>query len=392
MSPKSKGPIKSDKSDNNESDNTSPIMRATAELSPDMLFKLSRRYQRMASKQLRRNGHSSPAESVAHQSTERLTATNNGRELNSPNKDKVATVADPVVHFQAFTQKGEGSSHPKMNKGKGVDPGNWGGVELSENFSDDDFEAQRQAFENFAEINRVIKEEERSTPDGFFDQKSPIDLVSPGPSAPVVVSSSAPRTKEGNESGQTKSERIASLKRELSELEQDDVFLRPIVKIPSSRAQQAVKNSLEDKIRKSAPGKPSKKQSVRPEKVRIAVGSSIEKAIRESAGNKTDPPPSDSSHGSSSSSSDNEPDRSAAEDEGKQRMSTSQSRDRSHSKRSQSSRTERESRMILKPIPPTKYEGLQIPKHTNGLYARDQLTLKPVGYLKISRYFSCLTI
>ncbi|KAJ7673765.1 hypothetical protein DFH06DRAFT_1292612 [Mycena polygramma] len=43
---------------------------------------------------------------------------------------------------------------PSRNKGKGPDPRNWGAAGLSVDFSERDLEAQREAFENFAEINR----------------------------------------------------------------------------------------------------------------------------------------------------------------------------------------------------------------------------------------------
>jgi hypothetical protein len=62
---------------------------------------------------------------------------------------------------------GEGLSR---KKGKGVDPRNWGNVDFLHEFTDGDFEAQRDALEIFAEINRVLKWEQFTTPPGFFDE------------------------------------------------------------------------------------------------------------------------------------------------------------------------------------------------------------------------------
>ncbi|KAJ7673154.1 hypothetical protein DFH06DRAFT_1123884 [Mycena polygramma] len=49
---------------------------------------------------------------------------------------------------------------PSRNKGKGPDPRNWGAAGFSVDFSEHDIEAQREAFDNFAEINRKVKQEE----------------------------------------------------------------------------------------------------------------------------------------------------------------------------------------------------------------------------------------
>ncbi|KAJ7334219.1 hypothetical protein DFH08DRAFT_814245 [Mycena albidolilacea] len=51
---------------------------------------------------------------------------------------------------------------PSRNKGKGPDPCNWGAVDSLVDFSDHELEAQREAFQNFAEINCVVKQEEHT--------------------------------------------------------------------------------------------------------------------------------------------------------------------------------------------------------------------------------------
>ncbi|KAJ7652654.1 hypothetical protein DFH06DRAFT_1134113 [Mycena polygramma] len=51
---------------------------------------------------------------------------------------------------------------PSRNKGKGPDPRNWGAAGLSVDFSERDLEAQHEAFENFAEINRKCGTDNKS--------------------------------------------------------------------------------------------------------------------------------------------------------------------------------------------------------------------------------------
>ncbi|KAF7303304.1 CCHC-type domain-containing protein [Mycena kentingensis (nom. inval.)] len=53
---------------------------------------------------------------------------------------------------------------PSKDKGKGVDPKNWGGISFDETWGEADLAAQRDALANFEEINRVIKEEPVATP------------------------------------------------------------------------------------------------------------------------------------------------------------------------------------------------------------------------------------
>src|SRR6201996_4410033 len=71
-----------------------------------------------------------------------------------------------LVDVSPAIPAGEG---PSRNKGKGPDPRNWGAMDSLIDFSEKEFDAQREAFENYAEINRVIKEDRESAPHGFFD-------------------------------------------------------------------------------------------------------------------------------------------------------------------------------------------------------------------------------
>jgi hypothetical protein len=75
-------------------------------------------------------------------------------------RSRGAKKLDPKHHhpfLSPIVPSGEG---PSRSKGKGAHPGNWGAADFSEQFAEADFEAQRAAFANYEEINRVIKSEE----------------------------------------------------------------------------------------------------------------------------------------------------------------------------------------------------------------------------------------
>jgi hypothetical protein len=61
---------------------------------------------------------------------------------------------------------GGGSS---KDKGKGVDPRNFGAIPSLIDFTEDELAAQKAALVNFEEINRIIKQESVSPAPGFFD-------------------------------------------------------------------------------------------------------------------------------------------------------------------------------------------------------------------------------
>ncbi|KAK6978279.1 hypothetical protein R3P38DRAFT_3469860 [Favolaschia claudopus] len=69
---------------------------------------------------------------------------------------------------------------PSRDKGKGPDPRNWGDIHSLRSFSEDEMRAQREALDNFAEINRIIKQEEFTPHLEFSDE------VSQRPSSPRV--------------------------------------------------------------------------------------------------------------------------------------------------------------------------------------------------------------
>ncbi|KAJ7912011.1 hypothetical protein B0H13DRAFT_2327748 [Mycena leptocephala] len=105
---------------------------------------------------------------------------------------------------------------PSRNKGKGPDPRNWGAIGSLIDFSEEELEAQHEAFQNFAEINRVVKQEEREctprphVPNVGLKPTIKIPKVNP------TVSDPLPENKGTTMPGQADAERIAELERELS--------------------------------------------------------------------------------------------------------------------------------------------------------------------------------
>jgi hypothetical protein len=167
-----------------------------------------------------------------------------------------------------------------------------------------------------------------------------------------IVSEPLPKNKVVNQPGQANAERIAELESELSLLRQSDEPAQPVLKKPSSEAKRAFEQNIADLIRGD---RPAKEFSTKPREAtpsRIAAGSFLDKAIRGAAQLSYNPPPSEPSDGSSSSSSDeaSSPNADAPSNAGR-RSSTSVRQTPS------SSRSRRNNRMLLKPIPPTKYTG-----------------------------------
>ncbi|KAJ7900524.1 hypothetical protein B0H13DRAFT_2336543 [Mycena leptocephala] len=57
---------------------------------------------------------------------------------------------------------------PFQPKGKGVDPGNWGDTSSFQDYAEGDLKAQQEILLNYEEINRFLKEEEKSDPFHFL--------------------------------------------------------------------------------------------------------------------------------------------------------------------------------------------------------------------------------
>ncbi|KAJ7763249.1 hypothetical protein B0H14DRAFT_2633781 [Mycena olivaceomarginata] len=138
---------------------------------------------------------------------------------------------------------------PSHNKGKGPDPCNWGPVGSLVDFSEQELEAQRDAFRNFTEINRVVKQEKRA--------KSTLHVHVPnvGLKPPIkilkvnrTVSKPLPENKGTTKPGQADAEWIAELEREFSQLRQSDLLKRTMLIPPSSEAKCTIEQNIADAI------------------------------------------------------------------------------------------------------------------------------------------------
>nr|GAT58301.1 gag protein [Mycena chlorophos] len=208
---------------------------------------------------------------------------------------------------------------PSQNKGKGVDPRNWGDTSLKD-WSEADLNAQRDAFANFEEIRRIIKQESVSTPPDFFKEMrepsadapqhaaSPVirlTRVSPAPS-PVVngdgVPAQSPSAHEGPVSGQTTSEDVAAVRAEMQQhiarLEQElREAQKPASTLERAKARKILDNYVEglaqenpkrmSSRRSSGPRSKEQKMRIKPKEPNSYDGSpnatAFHRLVRESA-------------------------------------------------------------------------------------------------------------
>ncbi|KAJ7918063.1 hypothetical protein B0H13DRAFT_2321712 [Mycena leptocephala] len=135
------------------------------------------------------------------------------------------------------------------------DPGNWGDLSFLENFTEGDFQAQREALENYAEINRIIKQEEISAPPDFFKDVPSLKTPETEQKLPEPTESiDSPRDNEV--SGQIKDEIIAELMRQLDELRQEQNQNKddePNSAKPAKSAQQTVQQNIADLMHRGKP-------------------------------------------------------------------------------------------------------------------------------------------
>ncbi|KAJ7302843.1 hypothetical protein DFH08DRAFT_945523 [Mycena albidolilacea] len=264
----------------------STVVRATNEMSREDYEALARRYQAMAD----------DARSAAEISDTRVEQASHSAVLGDSGSlgDSLGNQGNIISgsNVAIATEKQDGSSvellvpispisspipGPSRAKGKGVDPGNWGNTSFLGNFSEKDFQEQRDAFENYAEINRVLKEETITTPPDFFD-----DLRDP------ELSGGSPPAVTGNphivfQSGQTKDEKIAELEAQLSYFEQW-APKKPVISEPKkSQTKTVVDDYITKLVRPDQKLKKPNANHVRMTPGLIAIGSTLDKAIRGSA-------------------------------------------------------------------------------------------------------------
>ncbi|KAJ7711857.1 hypothetical protein B0H14DRAFT_2645580 [Mycena olivaceomarginata] len=128
----------------------------------------------------------------------------------------VVSATAPAPHMDTAplspaVPSGEGTSR---SKGKGPDPRNWGGLDFSDEFSESELKAQKEALSNFEEINRMIKQEELPTPPGFFNDLPDTGSIAEHRPEQVVVFKEPPRKRDGKMSGQTPSNKHVKSERD----------------------------------------------------------------------------------------------------------------------------------------------------------------------------------
>ncbi|KAJ7892339.1 hypothetical protein B0H14DRAFT_3428095 [Mycena olivaceomarginata] len=136
-----------------------PTSLATREMSEEQLIAVARRYESLALEA--RAAARQPEQKIPHESLIDLDG----------HPEIVVSATAPVPHMDTVplspaVPSGEGTSR---SKGKGSDPRNWGGLDFSDEFSESELKAQKEALSDFEEINRMIKQEELPTPPGFFN-------------------------------------------------------------------------------------------------------------------------------------------------------------------------------------------------------------------------------
>ncbi|KAJ7482141.1 hypothetical protein B0H11DRAFT_2280205 [Mycena galericulata] len=169
---------------NNAKKSLSPISRATQDMSNNELIQIARRYQSLANEALAAVGQGTGGDLRESVNAGPKAPLNDAVPSNQWSRGSPVMMGKSPV--SPAIPSGEGTSG---NKGKGVHPGNWGAADFSEQFSEEEFEAQKAAFANYEEINRVIKSEGNETPLEFPDEVSVIDLESSGEETPLIVDS-----------------------------------------------------------------------------------------------------------------------------------------------------------------------------------------------------------
>ncbi|KAJ7620079.1 hypothetical protein FB45DRAFT_871155 [Roridomyces roridus] len=223
--------------------------------------------------------------------------------------------------------------------GKGVDPREWGNLGFAQNLNEQDLQAQRDALNNAYML----------PPPAFLNN----------PVTPAVVSAAVPATSsvaveqapaaDQSQPAKNKDARIAELEEIVRQLS-----VQRETPAPENQARAAVDGHIANLVRRGntrhvtvAPAEPARNTPGR-----IAAGSTLDRAIRASVAppDASPPDPSDSSDSSSDGNrSDHEGDMSDAA-----RRTAAASR---HRRMSSHNSSGRKPKMLLKPIPPTKYDG-----------------------------------
>ncbi|KAJ7820150.1 hypothetical protein B0H14DRAFT_3736161 [Mycena olivaceomarginata] len=240
----------------------STVVRATNEMSREDYEALARRYQAMAD----------DARSAAEISDTRVEQASHSGVLGDSGSlgDSLGNQGNIISgsNVAIATEKQDGSSVELLVP---ISPISSPVPGPREREGEKDFQEQRDAFENYAEINRVLKEETITTPPDFFD-----DLRDP------ELSGGSPPAVTGNphivfQSGQTKDEKIAELEARLSYFEQR-APKKPVISEPKkSQTKTVVDDYITKLVRPDLKLKKPNTNHVRMTPGRIAIGSTLDK-------------------------------------------------------------------------------------------------------------------
>ncbi|KAJ7616563.1 hypothetical protein FB45DRAFT_1105783 [Roridomyces roridus] len=234
--------------------------------------------------------------------------------------------------------------------GKGVDPREWGNLGFAQNLNEQDLQAQRDALNNYEEINRVVKDENHSMlpiPAFLINPTTPamVHDISANPSA--VVEQAQPANQ--SQSDRAKDKRITELEEIVRQLS-----VPREAPAPENQARAAADGHIANLVRRgnSRHVTVASAEPARTTPGRIAAGSTLDKAFRASVAPPDAPPP-DPSDSSDSSSDGNRSDHDGdMSDAGRRSAAASR-----HRRMSLHHSSGRKPKMLLKPIPLTKYDG-----------------------------------
>ncbi|KAJ7206892.1 hypothetical protein GGX14DRAFT_637148 [Mycena pura] len=287
----------------------STVAQATHQMSGEELLRIARRYELMAA-EARAVARERSAEIVGGVSTPSIQIVSSpGNNLNeqSTTQGDVHTRGDEsrapetraLAPTNPITPSGEGPSNP--DKGKGIDPREWGNLSIDGDWSEDRLAAERDAYANFDAINRIVKEERQTLPPNSFNDSPSLKTSEPpkdtaaGPDrgehlSPPDVKRVSIRPIKPEERIKGLEEMVDHLMRKLNESAPEIPMWKP--------SRKGVKQTALDGATKSLHGKSPKAPNRGATPSRIAAGSFIARAIHgapKAASGSPNPDPSDSS-------------------------------------------------------------------------------------------------
>ncbi|KAK7007115.1 hypothetical protein R3P38DRAFT_2792993 [Favolaschia claudopus] len=179
-------------SSDSESSSMSTIAHATSNLSPSQLAVIMQRHEALAAIRADYERKTTAGPEINQKSVKQDIKGDVPRDSNVPEARNSASghQAAPMRTHRVTVEEVEDEdplskvqiAGPSRNKGKAVDPRNWGDVALLHNFSEKEMQEQRDAFANYAYIKQI--KEEEFTPHLEFSEE-----ISQRPSSPKAKKS-----------------------------------------------------------------------------------------------------------------------------------------------------------------------------------------------------------